>query len=690
MSPKQDVRQRFQELEHRIDGLVQRLCSSDQLNSQEPSPDPINKPTPTTGDRIIQLSVPPRANDLAESTPEIRIPGVSLTSRPLITPIAQESLSPTASHTPITTHKDNSSTSDAINELVTALEAPLVATGQIEAKVLGKVATEDSQSWTQWWISVGTGQEEVQEMIATRFIGPWFGRSVIGSAAQVLVGGSEDGQLSSSEFLRVVQSYVVPASQSDHSANSSWSCVVAIIGVLAGRGSSTDSSLSSLTLASRLLERAVSLGRLDPQQTLETLNHLGPTSVVEAKSKWAEYMQIVCTLPERVANRIDPHSIPQALLPRPFFSRLARATVKCCCGLDGSVDLVVELCAKICRVGQVEVLCTELAAALAASASACLSLDKESRDDTPLNLQALARLLTRIPLPLRARVISGTVGQLDLMGSKFFGASSEHSAVQRMQFSELMVLVSCTIMHSLLDNADTSKAGAMDEAVSSMVLRAEGASVSGVSVRPSSMATVQAIALSLQLLSGKYRTRDSLESSLSQRLYDALPKRTFPELLQSTLTRVLIPTWSFSDTVAHARMDDIRPLTALILMCVGALSAGECAELSMSSEFSMAIPRFLDAPTPLVRLSGIIVADCIVGAAHVGKHNSTTANDPDEPDGKIDFGLDDIIRDAQRTSQPVIKASADYIVETRLFAQPIEKQWADAADTDAATGDETK
>ncbi|KAJ2112288.1 telomere binding protein, partial [Coemansia sp. RSA 922] len=273
---------------------------------------------------------------------------------PLITPIIQNAVS----DTPAPFLKVDDDLCDAINELIAALEAPLVATGQIEAVVLKKVASEDTQSWAQWWIDVGVGPEDVQVTIATRFIGPWFSRSVIGSASQALMGSGT--HFSDSEFQRVVQPY------------------------------------------------------------------------------------------------------------------------------------------------------------------------------------------------------------LDLMGSKYFGAK----------------------------------------------------------------------------ISGP-----------SQRLFDVLPKRTFPDLLLNAVTRVLIPTWSFSDTVTHARMEDIKPLTALILM-------------------------FLDAPTPLVRLSGIIVADCIVSSAHVARRN---VDDPEEPDGKIDFGLDDIIRDAQRTTQPVVKASADYIVETRRYARPIEEQWADTA-----------
>ncbi|KAJ2028338.1 hypothetical protein GGI08_009767, partial [Coemansia sp. S2] len=207
---------------------------------------------------------------------------------------------------------------------------------------------------------------------------------------------------------------------------------------------------------------------------------------------------------------------------------------------------------------------------------------------------------------------------------------------ERVQFNHRLVLIMCVIMHGLLDD---SSASTVDEAVSSIFLRADGATSGGASVRPSSIATIQALGLSLQLLSGKYRSNAQSDLPLeisgpSQRLLDVLPKRTFPDLLLNAVTRVLIPTWSFSDTVTHARMEDIKPLTALILMCVGALSTEECTELSMSSEFSRAIPRFLDAPTPLVRLSGIIVADCIVSSAHVAKRN---VDDPEEPDGKIDF-----------------------------------------------------
>ncbi|KAJ2063202.1 telomere binding protein [Coemansia sp. S2] len=666
MSTKPDIRQRFKELESRIDGLAQRICPSTKSCTQEPSSEPVY--APKKSENIIQLSVP-RASDLVEAVSDIRIPGVASTSRPLITPIIQNAVS----DTPAPFLKVDDDLCDAINELIAALEAPLVATGQIEAVVLKKVASEDTQSWAQWWIDVGVGPEDVQVTIATRFIGPWFSRSVIGSTSRALMGSGT--HFSDSEFQRVVQPYVVSASRSAIGDSSTWSCVVALIGVLAGRGHTNAGSLCALTLASRLLECAVSLGQLDPQRVLEMASHSGQKPL-EVKSRWTEYMQIACTLPERVANRIDPHSIPQPLLPRPYFSRLARATVNCC-GADVTADLVVELSAKICRVGQTEVLCAELAAALATSASACLSFSEE-KVDSGVSLSHLVRLLTRLPLTLRSRVISGTVGQLDLMGSKYFGASPSRSLAERIQFNHRLVLIMCVIMHGLLDD---SSAGTVDEAVSSIFLRADGATSGGASVRPSSIATIQALGLSLQLLSGKYRSNTQSDSppeisGPSQRLFDVLPKRTFPDLLLNAVTRVLIPTWSFSDTVTHARMEDIKPLTALILMCVGALSTEECTELSISSEFSRAIPRFLDAPTPLVRLSGIIVADCIVSSAHVARRN---VDDPEEPDGKIDFGLDDIIRDAQRTTQPVVKASADYIVETRRYARPIEEQWADTA-----------
>ncbi|KAJ2490265.1 telomere binding protein [Coemansia sp. RSA 2050] len=685
MSTKADIRQRFKELESRIDGLVQRICPTDRRSTQEQSSEPTH--VPEESEKGIQLPIP-RTSDLAEAVPDIRIPGIAPTSRPLITPVIQ-SADTKASDAPTPLSIVDSGKGDTINELIAALEAPLVATGQIEAAMLKKVAFEDAQSWAQWWIDIGAGYGDAQTLIATRSIGPWFGRSVIGSASQVLLGSGIEAHVSESEFLRVVQPYVVPASHSMISAHSAWSCVVAIIGVLGGRSHANASSISALTLASRLLERAVSQGQLDPQRVLEMVSHSEQISL-ETKNRWTEYLQIACTLPERVANRIDPHSIPQMLLPRPYFSRLAKAAVSCC-GPEVPVDLIVDLCAKICRVGQVDVLCTELAAALATSANACLaSSENDVADDISPVLLHLAWLLTRIPLPLRARVISGIVGQLDLMGSKYFAASSQCRAAERLQFSYQLTLIVCVILHGLLD-ADSSSAGTIDEAVSSIIMRTDGAATGGASVRPSSIATIQALGLSLQLLSGKYHSNAQSDSllevpDLGQRLFDVLPKRTFPDLILNALTQVLIPAWSFSDTVAHARMDDIKPLTALILMCVGALSAEECTELSVSSEFSRAIPRFLDAPTPLVRLSGIIVADCIISSAHVPKRNAAV-NDPEEPDGKIDFGLDDIIRDAQHTTQPVVKASADYIIQTRRYARPIEQQWADAVTAGREAGD---
>ncbi|KAJ2469265.1 TEL2, telomere maintenance protein 2 [Coemansia sp. RSA 2322] len=288
--------------------------------------------------------------------------------------------------------------------------------------------------------------------------------------------------------------------------------------------------------------------------------------------------------------------------------------------------------------------------------------------------------MSQIPVPFRTRVISGTIGQLDLMGAGYFGANSQCSAAERIQFNYQLVLIICIVAHSILDSS-AATAAMTDEVVSGLILRADGAG-GGAIVRPSSISTLQAIGLSLQLLSGKYQAPTSLDmplvmSELYQQLLDALPKRIFPSLLTDALVRVIIPTWSFSDTVAHARMEDIKPLTALILMCTGALSTKECTELSMGAEFSRAIPQFLDAPTPLVRLSGIIVADCIVSSAHLAKRNTAT-QEGDGSDKAIDFGLDEIIRDAQTTTQPIIKASADYILETRRFAHPIEQQWAEA------------
>ncbi|KAJ2325910.1 telomere binding protein, partial [Coemansia sp. RSA 2702] len=203
----------------------------------------------------------------------------------------------------------------------------------------------------------------------------------------------------------------------------------------------------------------------------------------------------------------------------------------------------------------------------------------------------------------------------------------------------------------------------VDRAVSAVLTRfgASGAGVSGTLSRWSALGTYQAIALALQLLSGK-----PVESGIA----DALPARVFPELLGEALGRVIVPLWALPEHVHGGQLEAVKALSALVMMCLGAATAAEGRALSMSPAFMQAVPRYLDAPVPLVRLSGVIVADRIVSLAQ-------RASDSDS----IDFGLQDILDEAHDTDQPVVRASAEYIAEMRKYSRPVAEQWADAEPT---------
>ncbi|KAJ1727049.1 hypothetical protein LPJ61_004794, partial [Coemansia biformis] len=174
----------------------------------------------------------------------------------------------------------------------------------------------------------------------------------------------------------------------------------------------------------------------------------------------------------------------------------------------------------------------------------------------------------------------------------------------------------------------------------------------------------------LQLLSGNDVLQGHTDGTSAQ-LAESLPLRVYPNILYESLEQIVLPMWSSPELVARAQTVAIRPLTALVMMCVGALSADECSQLSMSLAFAQAVPRFLDAPTALVRLSGVVVADRIVALSSVKKRGQSDG----DKGGTIDFGLDDIVREAQTTGQPHARASADYISEMRGFAAPIVEQW---------------
>ncbi|KAI8323567.1 hypothetical protein GQ54DRAFT_100621 [Martensiomyces pterosporus] len=685
MAGKDEIRRQFRELEKRIDELVHKICPPEPSRGSTETAD---APAWQNSSLMVPLigagSATTSASRVSAGVADIVIPGITPSKqRPLIVPVA-ETKDHAAEATASAEEKENVSSRDAAaDELVAAMEAPLVALGRLAPSLLEKAA-ESGCEWAQWWLDARTSEDRADRKQLSRLTGPWFSRSVIGSVSRVLL--LDPPPISKAEQDRVVLPYVVApstagVSMADGGAGLAlaWQVIVSIVGTLASRNAG--SSLGALTLATNLLDSAVALGQLSPRLALQRIDALEQQNVAMVRGAWDEYLQVACTLPERVANKVDPQSIPAGLVPQQYFAQLAKHAVECqtikyASGVAKGREFgfVAELWTKLCRVGQADCLCVELAAALVTAAHERIRRPASAPDDDDLAM--LAAALASTPAPLQNRLVSGVVRQMDIMASRYFAPNDGLQAQEDRltQLSLQVALVICMIVHCRLDH--NSGGSAVEEAVSSLLTRSGSATGS---VAKWTTPTYQAIALALQLLSGKSPASGSQQV---EKLTAVLPARLYPNLLLDSLSRCILPMWSFADFVAHGRVDEVKALTSLILMCMGGLGKQDRMALSMSAAFTRAIPRFLDAPTPLVRLSGVLVADTIVNSGEPSKGEAG--------EERIDFGLDDIIRDAKRADQlpdgqRVTKASAEYIVEMRRFARPIVGQWADMARGDSTT-----
>ncbi|KAJ2122964.1 telomere binding protein [Coemansia sp. RSA 720] len=622
-----DVRQRFRELGKRVEELVGQIRGSDADGDTQQD---------TRRNEVLDSDLALKTSLLllhdADNTPSITIPGISSVDKRLVTPVVP------AGAMEIKDKISATSSNMLEDELLAALEAPLFALGIPTPGVLQKVADSGSCEWTQWWISA-------QASDVARHVDWWFASAVLGSASAII---AEPSQFALGD--NVFETLVVPYVTSSGDYNS-WSAVKSTVGVFA----SNHPTASTLTLATRVLTLVIERGQLLNVQNMLLLKGSTPTL---AHAVWTEYIQIVATLPERVANKIDSRSIPNVLQPRLYFARLAKHAVASigqsnAAVITESTVRVCELWVKLCRVGQLDSLCVELASALAAAAHERIRFSERPMYDQDV-LAELAQAVARIPAPFGARVVAGIVQQLD-------AASTNNGAQANIE----LTLVLCALMHGQLDAGST-----VDAAVASVLTRfgATNGSMSGTLCAWSCMATYQAIALALQLLAGKYEAACVQETQI----VGALPTRVYPSLLFDAVSRVVVPLWSQPELVQGVQPFTVKALAALALMCTSAMSPSEGTSLSMSAGFMRAIPLFLDAPMPVVRLAGIVVADRVVGLSQQG-----AAKDAE----LIDFGLDDIIRDAKTTDQPATRASAEFIEEMRGFLRPVVEQWDDVGDS---------
>ncbi|KAJ1772751.1 telomere binding protein [Coemansia sp. RSA 1843] len=479
-----------------------------------------------------------------------------------------------------------------------ALQLPLVAVGSTSIDTVNGL--DDTES--AWWIDTAQpmGNERTVSMISSRFVGPWFRKAILEATAKLVLGDPE--------LMEVAQQYLADRVVGN-------AVIVAVCSVFGAKSSqSQDNTIETLTLATKLLAYAVSMGMLSPQALIERINSSSPEGGLRSSAMWTEFLQLICTLPERVANRVDPQSVPPSLRPRQYFPRLAREAV----ALDDmSRRPVVDLWTKLCRVGQSDYVSVELAAA-------ALTISGESE-----KLLSLARTVCSVPVPFRETLVYGIMHHLERIARDATGA----------KFIEKLTAVLGALLYCQIDPSGLSLS--VEQAVASILTRGSQTIITE-STPP---AVMQSLVLAIQNISGK-------KVSVSEKLPEY--EHSVPDLMHTALQRTIIPMWS-------SLQFPVKPATMLVLMCVSGMdTAGERERLAMTSEFAEAIPRFLDAPTPRVRLSGIVVADCII-----------VADD-------VDFGLDDILRDAKRpgTSSTVV-ASAEYIQELRTYTRPIAEQMAD-------------
>ncbi|KAJ2283228.1 hypothetical protein IW139_006683, partial [Coemansia sp. RSA 353] len=311
-----------------------------------------------------------------------------------------------------------------VDELLAALEAPLFALGISTPGMLQKIADSGSCEWAQWWINA-------QESDVARHVDLWFASAVLGSASAIV---AEPSQFALGD--NVFETLVVPYVTSSDGYNG-WSAVKSTVGVFA----SSHPTASTLTLATRVLSHVIEAGQLLDVQHMLSLRSNTPTL---AHAVWTEYIQIVATLPERVANKIDPRSIPNVLLPRPYFAQLARHAVASIVQNDSSAKAestvrVCELWVKLCRVGQLDSLCVELASALAEAARLRIGSSERPVYDQDV-LARLAQAVAQVPAPFGARLVASIVQQLD-------AASSNNGAQANIE----LTLVLCALMHAQLD-----------------------------------------------------------------------------------------------------------------------------------------------------------------------------------------------------------------------------------------------
>ncbi|KAJ2887990.1 telomere binding protein [Coemansia asiatica] len=483
--------------------------------------------------------------------------------------------------------------SDSFKELKSILLMPLALLGILDSKSLVDRITSSGYQWTDDAVKLFEDFKTADNSLSVfaQLLGPWFARTVICDASDIVLQNRWEDS--------VIKPYL-----NDLPDPISWSILVSTVSVLAS--SSTNkriNRIASLSLCTSILRLCIKNGLLDPQRHV-------------AGERWPEYLAIACSVPERLANRVDPRDIPDELLPSEYFARLAKISAAFTVD-DGSDERISDLWLKLCRTGHVDLLSKEITALL---------LDPQHRS---FAARRVARLSGSV---LSERLIRGIVSAINTSL-----ALCDDLNLQGLRAAAAI----CWMVHELIE-AGFDKTDIVGWLVGDISRQQQ-----------SSMAANGSVALALMTLSGCEKSMDAGNDWLSK-----VPSRVYPSLLSDALSGVLIPRWSFSEFLQRASLAEMQAATALVMVCVGALSDKECGELAKSAEFMQAVPRFLDSPIPVVKLSGILVADLVT------KRGFSSDGD----DEKLDFGLADIVANAKTSQNQVLVASAQYVEQMQKLA----------------------
>ncbi|KAJ1675466.1 hypothetical protein EV182_001207 [Spiromyces aspiralis] len=442
-----------------------------------------------------------------------------------------------------------------------------------------------------------------------------------------------------------------------------------------------DHGAASPTLA---LERISTLSGRDP----------GSRDARLMQMQWHDYLAVVCSIPDKLASLYEATSLPALLVPDRFYKKMMLDTLR---GLDKfasdmpspmeGTKLLGQLVSKICRVGYHASVAQVFDAYCAKSLASCLEntseLDVLSKCNMAKDLLYLGSLLDELPswelarlwssfLDHWSRPVLGLTSKDDVFSPQLRPWTRRVAAAVQALWGRVVVAAAATTRRGDAQSSD------VDHGRLSML-------VSQFTVAAYPVPLLRALVLGIQLAFGADDNSSNDDALLG-------------------IARSLIRQWGRPNFVRSGRIEVVKSLTALIVLCVGCLPATLVLDLSGDIGFAGAVPRYFSSPTSTTRVLGIIVAETVTrkafavrsgdscgaqradpefadsGAMNLSDVDAMDINVPaEDPSAALDFGLDDILAQAgQETASGTLgrrlRQEAEEIELMRALCRPIPEQ----------------